>query len=648
MKRLLKTTAILLSMTSLILSCRTEKDQPEPGPTPDARLVETVNLPRTIDAMRNSLVLVQGKGFRDEDRLRFSTADGKAFETAVCDPEYSQFSFRVGAEFVTGTSYAVTILRGEQKQKLGSTTVYVSEISDKCSVSGTVTCGGDPVQGVWVSDGKAWDRTDSEGKYYLKSDKRNGYVFMVIPGGYVPAEGGAFPQYWAATTSPASELEYHDFELKRTDNTKHRIVFTADWHISNYYTPKDYVQLEDYLADVLYMEKAVPTYSIPLGDLSWDIRWYSNNFDIVNWRNLMSTSPIPIFPVMGNHDYDFKGLNDFECAGAWRKCMGPTYYSMNLGQVHYVVLDNVIYNSDGTGQLRETVEELDATQLAWLKEDLSHVDKSTPVVVCAHVPMHSWDWTGSFWTASERGKNYSEYLRLLEDYRLVHIFSGHSHISEFFDVKAAGLARNSMYEHKLPALGGTIWYTRSVADFNLSIDGVSDGYELMDVEGTSLSCRFQAVGESSDFVMRVYDVSEMAKFWEADGKARNLAESVPDYSFANMYGQFKGNDVLINLFEASPVMKGTSLVVTENGRQLPVKAVYAHDPVHVLQSEAAAWAKYGSLPAASFQSKFPSHLFLVTPEKESTTLVITYTGVDGRIIEKNITLPKQFKNEDKL
>lgn len=635
-------------MTCLVLSCKTEKDQPEPGPTPDARLVESVNLPKTIDAMRNSLVLVQGKGFRNGDQLRFATADGKSFDTPVCDPEYSQFSFRVGDSFITGSSYTVSVVRGDKMQKLGTTTMYVSEIADKCSVSGTVSCGGSPVQGVWISDGKAWSLTDVEGKYYLKSDKRNGYVFMVIPGGYVPAGGDAFPEYWSRTTGLASELEYHDFELKKTDNTNHRVVFTADWHISNSYTPKDYVQLEEYLADVLYMEKSVPTYSIPLGDLSWDIRWYSNNFDIARWRSMMSESPISIFPVMGNHDYDFKGLNDFECSAAWRKCMGPTYYSMNLGQVHYVILDNVIYNSDGTGSLRETVEEIDAAQLAWLKEDLSHVGKSTPVVVCAHVPMHMWTWTGSSWTASERGKNYSEYLRLLDEYELVHIFTGHSHISEFFDVKAAGLATNNMYEHKLPALGGTIWYTGSVADFNISIDGVSDGYELMDVHGTNLSCRFQAVGESPDFVMRVYDVSEMAKFWESDGKARNLAGGVTDYTFANMYGQFKGNDVLINLFEASPLMKGTSLAVTENGKPLKVKAVYAHDPLHVLQSEAAAWAKYGSLPSASFQSKFPSHLFLVTPEKETTTLVITYTGVDGRTIEKNITLPKQFKNEDKL
>ena len=77
---------------------------------------------------------------------------------------------------------------------------------------------------------------------------------------------------------------------------------------------------------------------------------------------------MPYFQVMGNHDYDMKFTDDFEAAGAFRRIIGPTYYSFNLGDVHYVVLDNMYYINKNEDRSHDTY--VDDEQLAWLKKDL--------------------------------------------------------------------------------------------------------------------------------------------------------------------------------------------------------------------------------------------------------------------------------------
>ena len=95
------------------------------------------------------------------------------------------------------------------------------------NVSGKVTCDGKGVAGVAVSDGFEVVLTDADGHYALTSEKKNGYVFYTLPGGYEPLlQDGFMPQFWTKLDSPEADVaEVHDFVLKRVDNDRHIMIF---------------------------------------------------------------------------------------------------------------------------------------------------------------------------------------------------------------------------------------------------------------------------------------------------------------------------------------------------------------------------------------------------------------------------------------
>ena len=75
-------------------------------------------------------------------------------------------------------------------------------VSAAHNVSGTITCDGQGVAGVAVSDGYEIVITDTHGYYAMTSNKVNGYVFYTLPGGYEPMQADGFnPQFWAPLDS---------------------------------------------------------------------------------------------------------------------------------------------------------------------------------------------------------------------------------------------------------------------------------------------------------------------------------------------------------------------------------------------------------------------------------------------------------------
>ncbi|HKT24426.1 MAG TPA: metallophosphoesterase [Terriglobales bacterium] len=123
---------------------------------------------------------------------------------------------------------------------------------------------------------------------------------------------------------------------------------------------------------------------IHTGDLSHQSK--ASEFDTMD-QVLKSAKPKQIFYVPGEHDTSVDdGKQYLDRYGKGTK--GRGWYSFNHKGVHFVGLVNVI-QLEGMGQLGDE-------QIAWLKDDLSGVSASTPVVVFAHIPLWTiypdWGW----------------------------------------------------------------------------------------------------------------------------------------------------------------------------------------------------------------------------------------------------------------
>ncbi len=122
-----------------------------------------------------------------------------------------------------------------------------------------------------------------------------------------------------------------------------------------------------------------------------------------------------IHVVPGEHDALDDGLNGylkfFDHDGRQR-----AWYSFDHGGVHFIGLSNVLNFKMGT------MTSLGDEQLAWLKQDLAGVSRSTPIVVLAHIPL--WTvWAPWGWGTQDA----DQAMALLRPFGSVTVLNGHIH-----------------------------------------------------------------------------------------------------------------------------------------------------------------------------------------------------------------------------
>ncbi|MFT3739238.1 MAG: calcineurin-like phosphoesterase C-terminal domain-containing protein [Breznakibacter sp.] len=346
-------------------------------------------------------------------------------------------------------------------------------------LSGTVADEtGRPIGGVVVSDGFSVVRTDTRGRYAMPKNPRASFVFISLPGGYeVPTHNGT-PLFYAPLDAPAKK-QIADFVLTRTANPTDRFVWVA---MADPQTGND-EEMDKFstlivpdLKQTVTAFGSVPVYGIALGDIVWDNMALFDPF-----KQHMAGLGIPVFHVIGNHDHDERVVdNDALADSTYKSKMGPTYYSFNRGQVHVVVLDNIVYNT------RQNYENtLTKAQLDWLKEDLAYVDKGKLVFVCLHIPTQLPDSVVSL-------SNRRELYGLLKDYD-VHFMSGHTHWN------GKRQLTDRMMEHIHGAACGAFW----TGDING--DGTPMGYHVYEVDGNRISnWYYKSAGKSPGYQFRVY------------------------------------------------------------------------------------------------------------------------------------------------
>lgn len=519
------------------------------------------------------------------------------------------------------------------------------------TVTGTVTCDGKPLAGVAVSDGVLFATTDESGNYSLASKKFQGTVFVITPSGYEPVcRKGVLPQFWAALKSKKPDKpERHDFVLKRCDNRRHRMIISADLHLAN--RSEDLLQMKNTyipaLREVVDEAKrdSLPVYSIVLGDLSSSAHWYSSEFDIGDALHSMVSGGYPamLYTVMGEQDYDgatpSSGMTDHNAERMYVYACGPKYYSMNIGDIHYVVLDNTVFrNEPGEGPYpteivgkRNFDRFVTSDQLAWLRHDLSLVaDKSTPIVVCMHHNAFRASSKGALVNSFSERRWLDSLTHCFRDFGCVHFYTGHSHRKR--TVESAELP--NIVEHDLPSASGNSWVTVFDGFRHLCPDGTAPGFEVCTMDGREISWEYRTE-EHGKSAFRAYDMNEVGKYYRENEDVRRFIKEFPariDYG-AHTFDNY----VYINWWGFEPNAK---IEVWENDKPLKVRQVYQEDPLFTVSSDV--FRLKNSRKKPTIRKNTCQHLFRVKPSSPDAAIRIRTTDRFGNICEEVVARPYPF------
>jgi hypothetical protein len=303
------------------------------------------------------------------------------------------------------------------------------------------------IAGVLVSNGLDVVRTDNSGRYEITIRPDMDLTIVQPAGWHVPVDHRMVPQFSyihkpGGTPTPLRFGGLPDtgpapaqinFPLRRSPVAGNEFTCAAIGD-SQTYSNGEISQFRDSaIADLLQMNLAGNDCLLYLGDVMGD--------DLSLLERLLevgATVGLPQWMALGNHDIDFDATSDADSSDSWRRIYGPTYYAYEIGDVTFVVLDNIVYPC-GEEDLRMPGREfciesprpvynvrVHDTQLQWLENLLAHVPEDRLMVMAHHGPMLSFYGSASFQHQDDATAHIHELLAGRQALSL----SGHLHTME--------------------------------------------------------------------------------------------------------------------------------------------------------------------------------------------------------------------------
>ena len=369
---------------------------------------------------------------------------------------------------------------------------------------------GKGIEGVAVSDGYTFAVTDKNGVYQFVGNPLTRVVYYTTPSEYKVNldEQTKQPLFYRHCEFNPEGLNRNDFTLTPMDRVEDELTLVVisdpqcknDRHVKRFRT-ESIPDMQRAINAGVESGKYKNVYALVLGDLVYD---YLDQWD--NMKDVMSNVRIndgdgylPFFNSIGNHDHYEACVDDYAGCQNYIDRFGPTDYSFDRGNVHFVTMDNVVYKQHNTYD-----SGFSDAQVEWLKADFDLVkDKENKMLVFyAHVPFRGGAKKGG--GNVNYDKHYDDVLKLFTQFKEVHVMIGHTHHPENYMhhnyITKSGLP---VYEHVLGAVSGAWWHT------NTCTDGTPNGYAIFTVKNNSVdNFVYKPVDLDEGYQMRVYNGSQ--------------------------------------------------------------------------------------------------------------------------------------------
>lgn len=526
---------------------------------------------------------------------------------------------------------------------------------DSITIFGRVLCEGKPLANIPVSDGVHIVKTDSLGRYAIASHKFQDVVFVITPSGYEPeCNKRILPRFWSLLRKKREVAEEHNFNLVKRDQRSHRIIFVSNLGLRN--SNEDIQQFKHRTIPaarkvVEEVADSTAVYTISVGNISHCQFWYSREFDVEDIISLVATMRYPtmFYTSMGSLDNDGAvpgtGLTDYNAERHYVCNCGPKYYSMNIGDVHYIILDNAVFrNTPGKGNYPTEIvgkcnydRFVTIDQLDWLRKDLALIeDKTTPIVVCMH---------NSAFKTNSRNRISKQFSKPEHVDSLTNCFAQFSNVHF---VTAGTRDRRISYPNELPNIvehsvaptSGDDWRSGNNGFASINRWGVPAGFEVFDAVGKELSWHHHTEsGDTKDF--RLYDMAEVGKFYRDNLDVQNLLREHPK-TFINYNTKEFTKQIYINWWGNE---KGAKLEVFEDNRPLRVRQVFQADPLHVVTSPTI--SNKTNRKNSRFQRNNSLHMFRVQRNSLNSVIRVRTTSPFGVVTEETFVGSKIFSQYTK-
>ena len=196
----------------------------------------------------------------------------------------------------------------------------------------------------------------------------------------------------------------------------------------------DYSQWEEIVKDSAHRNPRTALY-ISMGDL------VDNGEQDYQWRTWLNSirplsANVPLAPTLGNHEMytlDWKMreprayLKYFDVPPNGNEIFNRRYYSYDFGDVHYVVLDTQLYESNHEDNHDTHHPDLYDVQIQWLRQDLAANTKKWTVVLMHRDPFqYAFDRPGA-----SRAAGFDEegvlFMPIFDEFNVDLVLSAHLH-----------------------------------------------------------------------------------------------------------------------------------------------------------------------------------------------------------------------------